>query len=678
MAAIQSTLQTRAPISDDGEPTKTATAELGQIGDYKILREIGRGGMGVVYEAQQISLRRRVALKILPFIGGIDSRQLQRFRNEAEAAAHLHHSHIVPVFAVGCERGVHYYAMQYIEGQSLATVISSLIEDQENNAAKTVETSSKERRDPLASTVARVLSTVNFDRRGRFFHSVALIGKQTAEALEYAHQTGIIHRDIKPGNLLLDSRGEVWIADFGLAQSQNQTGLTVSGELVGTLRYVSPEQAMAKRGIVDHRTDIYSLGATLYELLTLKPVFDGRNRHALLHQIAFDEPAPLRTINPSIPVDLETILLKAVAKNPAERYGSAQELADDLGRFLEDKSIQAKRPRVIERARKWMRRHPTIVVSSLLLLVLGLVGFATSTFLVAQEQWKTKKAYDQLALEEKRTKQALDAAATQRERALGDFEQARRTLEMIVQFSEGELAHNPAYQDVRRRLLETVLQYYEEFLTRREDDPATAAELSAGREQAAAILSELSSLRGPSLLTIVQNPTVQKDLELTDEQKTRLVAVIDGFRNQLKEVADAAKSSATRNASADDKAPKRFPSASTVEKAIGGVLLTAQKQRFLQILLQVQQQGKQGFADPKLVEALGITRAQREKMRRIQDDVHQRWSEHLFLNRHIDRPNQFWRNAGATPAGPRAESTRGVAEYDWRADLCRAPRGLPL
>src|SRR5205807_5640041 len=169
-----------------------------------------------------------------------------------------------------------------------------------------------------------------------FFRTVAQLGIQAAEALEYAHQVGIIHRDIKPSNLLVDARGNLWITDFGLAHCQSQAGLTMSGDLVGTLRYMSPEQALAKRVLLDHRTDIYSLGATLYELLTGEPVFAGNDRQELLRQIAFEEPKPPRRLNKAVPVELETIVLKAMEKNPAERYPLAQDLADDLIRFLDD------------------------------------------------------------------------------------------------------------------------------------------------------------------------------------------------------------------------------------------------------------------------------------------------------------------------------------------------------
>jgi serine/threonine protein kinase len=175
---------------------------------------------------------------------------------------------------------------------------------------------------------------------------------QAAEALEHAHQLGVVHRDIKPANLLLDHRGHLWVTDFGLAHSQNQAGLTLSGDLVGTLRYMSPEQALAQRVTIDHRTDIYSLGATLYELLTLEPAYHGHDRQELLRQIAFEEPRPPSHYSKAIPVELETIILKAIEKNPAERYATAQEVAEDLERFLKDEPIRAKRPTLLQRGRR--------------------------------------------------------------------------------------------------------------------------------------------------------------------------------------------------------------------------------------------------------------------------------------------------------------------------------------
>jgi serine/threonine protein kinase len=195
---------------------------------------------------------------------------------------------------------------------------------------------------PVGETSLRASrSTEPSIRSTAYFRTVANLGTQAAEALEHAHQLGVVHRDIKPANLLVDGRGNLWITDFGLAHCQSQAGLTMTGDLVGTLRYMSPEQALAKRLLIDHRTDIYSLGVTLYELLTLEPAFSGRDREELLRQVAFEEPRTPRQRNKAIPRELETIVLKAMEKSPESRYATAQELADDLRRFLEDRPIQA-------------------------------------------------------------------------------------------------------------------------------------------------------------------------------------------------------------------------------------------------------------------------------------------------------------------------------------------------
>jgi serine/threonine protein kinase/Flp pilus assembly protein TadD len=353
----------------------------GVLGDFRLLREVGRGGMGIVYEAEQLSLRRRVALKVLPFAGMLDPRALQRFHNEAQAAACLHHTNIVPVHFVGSERGVNFYAMQFIDGQTLAALI-----EQQRQGATTAEATTAYQPPgapaaaPEETTVAQAATrSGSGSKRGREdFRQVAQLGVQAAEALDHAHQAGIVHRDIKPANLMLDVRGNLWVTDFGLAHVQHgEASLTMTGDLVGTLRYMSPEQALAKRVVIDHRTDVYSLGATLYELLTLRPAFDGKDRQELLRQIAFEEPPQPRRLDRGIPAELETIVLKAMEKNPAERYGTAQELADDLRRWLEDQPIRARRPSLVQRARKWGRRHKALVrAMTALVLVLLLVGGA--------------------------------------------------------------------------------------------------------------------------------------------------------------------------------------------------------------------------------------------------------------------------------------------------------------
>ena len=459
------------PAADSPQPSSEGLYAGTPLGDFRIIREIGRGGMGVVYEAEQVSLGRRVALKVLPFAATLDPKQLQRFKNEAQAAAHLHHTNIVPVHYVGCERGVHFYAMQHIEGQSLAALIRELrllagvpIAEEGSSAGRALALASEmvsghgapSKRShpdepptgpylpdpagphsPAAETVSRVaaaLSTERPTKRPSYYRTVASLGVQAAEALDFAHELGVVHRDIKPANLLVDTRGHLWITDFGLAHCQGNPGLTMTGDLVGTLRYMSPEQALAKRGQVDHHTDIYSLGVTLYELLTLEPAFSGHDRQELLQQIALEEPRLPRRLNQAIPVELETIVLKAMAKSPQERYASAQELADDLKRFLEDKPIRARRPTLLERATKWSRRHRSVVVAAVVLLAMAVIGLAVSTGLIWREQ----------ARAEARSRQARQAVD-----------------EMYTEVAEQWLDQEPHMEEVQRRFLLKALQFYD-------------------------------------------------------------------------------------------------------------------------------------------------------------------------------------------------------------------------
>jgi serine/threonine protein kinase len=375
----------------------------GTLGDFRLLREVGRGGMGIVYEAEQISLGRRVALKVLPFAATLDPRQLQRFYNEARAAAGLHHTNIVPVYAVGCERGVHYYAMQFIDGRTLADFVAQ----QCGGPPSQVPTVAEAEGVASATTAPPAAQATSAAPRDRaYFRRVAEWGIQAAEALDCAHTLGVVHRDIKPANLLVDNTGRLWVADFGLAQVQSDARLTLTGDLVGTLRYMSPEQALARRVVIDHRTDVYSLGATLYELLTLQPAFSGADRQELLRQIAFEEPKAPRRVNKAIPDELETIVLKAVEKNALERYGTAKELADDLQHWLEDRPILARRPTLAQRAQKWRRRHTALVRSAMLTVLLVAVASATAAWVVWQEQRKTHRALDR----ETRERKAADEA----------------------------------------------------------------------------------------------------------------------------------------------------------------------------------------------------------------------------------------------------------------------------
>jgi WD40 repeat protein/serine/threonine protein kinase len=460
--ALRRILPVMLVLADLGQsgPARPPEEATGTLGDFRIRGEIGRGGMGVVYEAEQISLGRRVALKVLPLAAALDPKQLQRFKNEAQAAAHLHHPHIVPVYYVGCERGVHFYAMQYIDGHTLAAVIRELRRLAGREAAEgAVEANglagelasgrwapekpspTGERRtgpcvpgaeplipvrSPLTTTPpVAALSTERSTTSPEFFRTVVSLGVQAAEALEHAHELGIIHRDIKPANLLVDAMGRLWVTDFGLARLGNDAGLTMTGDLLGTIRYMSPEQALAKRVTVDARTDVYSLGVTLYELLTLEPAYNGRNREEVLRQIAFEEPSLPSRLNPSVPAELETIVLKAMAKNPEERYATAQELADDLRRFLEDKPINAKRPTLRQRAAKWARRHKTVVRATGLVLTMAVAALLVSTVLI----WQSKEELRQTLERERVNAYYQFIALAEREWEVNDLGRMQQTLE---------------------------------------------------------------------------------------------------------------------------------------------------------------------------------------------------------------------------------------------------------
>ncbi|HEY7156911.1 MAG TPA: protein kinase [Gemmataceae bacterium] len=397
LAALDLLAQLSSSAASARSPGRTVVGEEmgGTLGDFRLLREVGRGGMGLVYEAEQVSLRRRVALKVLPFAATMDARHLQRFHNEAQAAACLHHTNIVPVFSVGCERGIHFYAMQFIDGQPLSEIIRQLRGPMNKDTAMAEEVDKAPAKqsppESIASTpqpAAEVTPLTGEGRLGRhFFRKVAELGVQAGQALDHAHQLGIVHRDIKPSNLMLDGRGNLWVTDFGLAHMQHgETNLTLTGQAVGTPRYMSPEQASAKRVLLDHRTDVYSLGATLYELLMLRPAFESEDRQELLRQIALEEPRPPRRFNKAIPAELETIVLKAMAKKPGERYATAKELADDLRSWLEDRPIRARRPSVRTRLARWGRCHKTLVVSAAAALVMGLAVLAASIGWVVRDQ----------------------------------------------------------------------------------------------------------------------------------------------------------------------------------------------------------------------------------------------------------------------------------------------------
>jgi len=364
-----------------------------RLGDFEIIREIGRGGMGVVYEARQVSLNRKVALKVLSGGLGLTPKAVQRFRREAEAAAKLHHTHIVPVYATDEENGTHFYAMELIDGPSLDQVIKQLRPSKSVAGAERRDASAgaSEASGPAAplsphleatgpyvgeSSATQALSASSLSSDSKYFDTVARMIAEVADALEYAHTQGVIHRDIKPSNLLLSPSSRLSVNDFGLARMLEQPGMTMTGEFVGTPAYMSPEQITAGRTPLDHRTDIYSLGATLYELLTLHPPFIGERRDQVLAQILHKEPKSPRRINRKVPVDLETICLKAMEKDPDRRYQTAGALAEDLRRYVNRFAISARRAGPVQRLVKWAKRRPTVAASLGCLLLATIVTLA--------------------------------------------------------------------------------------------------------------------------------------------------------------------------------------------------------------------------------------------------------------------------------------------------------------
>ena len=445
-----------------------------RLGDYRILSEIGRGGMGVVYEAEQISLGRHVALKVLPQQFLYDSRQQKRFEREARAAARLHHTNIVPVFGVGEENGLHYYVMQFIPGLGLDQVLDELkrIHPRRTGARSSITHEHRLQVSPRRASATKVAESllsgefrpgdradltiadqellqastpdphsgsaahagrlsdsyelsattdvlpgqtdpISSSRRSTYWHSVAHIGAQAAAGLEYAHQQGVLHRDIKPANLLLDLHGNAWITDFGLAKSAGQENLTATGDVVGTLRYLAPE---AFSGQHDVRSEVYSSGLAAHELLALQPAYDETDRQRLIRQATTAEPRLLDRLNRGIPRDLVTIIHKAIERSPARRYQTAAELADDLQRFLRDEPVRARRVGAAEQYLRWARRNPVIAVLGAVLTAM-LVGATIASVLVAEQMTLLARASD-------REKLAAQAAETRAD--VGRTEVARQ------------------------------------------------------------------------------------------------------------------------------------------------------------------------------------------------------------------------------------------------------------
>jgi serine/threonine-protein kinase len=513
--------------SFDGAAVVVSGARLQRLGDFRILREVGRGGMGVVYEAEQESLGRRVALKVLAAPALQDPARVRRFEREARAAAKLHHTNIVPVFGVGAQEGLHYYVMQFIQGLGLDDVIAEL-KRLRSTGAGAAEAPARDLpiapdAPPTAAGIARSLVTEGFvlaqrsagetsttetaasgdpgppvapapaaapdpsslvllgpsglssgsSHDARYWRGVARIGLQVARALEYAHTQGIFHRDVKPSNLLLDVQGTAWVADFGLAKAGEGEDLTHTGDIVGTIRYMAPERF---RGRCDARADVYGLGLTMYEMLALRPAFEQSDRQELMRQVMEQEPPRLRKLNPSVPRDLETVVHKATEKDPAARYPTAAALAEDLALFLDGKPVRARAAGTLERFWKWAKRRPAVAALLAGLILAVLTGLAAVTW-----QWRRSVAA--------------------RNDALAARDEARRTLKManeavstyFTQVSEEQLLNEPGMQPLRKKLLEQAVPYYRAFAAQRRDDPALRLDLASTYLRWGSIASDIGA-----------------------------------------------------------------------------------------------------------------------------------------------------------------------------------------
>ncbi len=561
--------------SDENSTPRPAT--IGSIprqtlGDFRVLKEIGRGGMGIVYLARQQSLGRSVALKILSKNLASSRQQVLRFHREAETAARLHHTNIVPVYGVGQEQDFHFYAMQLIQGVGLDEVIERLAKrpsptnsdfpripgtgpetrtsNQSSNLSpsdlspsdlKSIDLSltetaasdvglsgirlthrggspegdaqsgidsgsgSLERLEKIsvisAASAANMLlsgfkklplpirsgdsvhSTTSHDQPDeptltqgkptgrRYWQSIAKIGVDIASALHYAHQHGVLHRDIKPSNILLDRDGIVWVTDFGLAKLADVDDLTKTGEMLGTLRYMAPEQM---DGITDHRSDIYSLGLILYELLALRPAFDETKQSKLISQRANEGVPRLRHRNPQIPRDLETIVLTACAIDPKHRYSTAEQCQQDLQRFLEGEPISARRISTTERCLRWCYRNPAIAsmsaVAALLLVTVAVVS-ATAYVQTRAALNVAQTATQDAKLAQLDEQRARDQAEKNLSVAVAAFESifdnvAKRGIPQSLSFQlEGQDATSfqSMLTDDDAQLLQQLLSFYQQF-----------------------------------------------------------------------------------------------------------------------------------------------------------------------------------------------------------------------
>ncbi|MFO0985458.1 MAG: serine/threonine-protein kinase [Planctomycetota bacterium] len=477
------------------EEPRAADALPEQLGDFRLLKRLGGGGMGVVYLAEQVSLRRQVALKVvrpelLYFAGA-----RERFRREVEAISRLQHENVVPVYSVGEELGIPYFAMQLLEGATLAQIIDALarLRPQALSGKDVWQVLlRKSGKQPQAGEPPPELFRAGWvEFCCECAHAVAL-------ALAHAHDKGVLHRDLKPSNILVTESGRVLLFDFGLAASEGTSKLTRTGAVLGSVPYMSPEQCRGSE--VDERSDVYSLGVTLYELLTLRSPFLHQTPELTQRRILDGQPASLSLLNPAVRWDVETVCLTAIDVERERRYSSAADLAKDLRRLLEHQPITARRPGAVLRLRRFAERHPAWTVGMVLglLLCVGSVAFAV---------WQKASnlaigdAYHQAQVERAAALRQKEIADRERERATEGEQQARANLEtarravqqMLAHVGEVVLMNVPQMEQIRRKLLEDSIGFYQRLVTDSGMDPEVRFELAQNIHRLGRVQTELGT-----------------------------------------------------------------------------------------------------------------------------------------------------------------------------------------
>lgn len=509
-------------------PIQLQVDRLHQLGDYRIIREIGRGGMAIVYEAEQQSLHRHVAVKVFPEQAFDDSNHLKRFQREAKTIGCLHHNNIVPVFGIGQQDGLHYFVMQLLDGNSLDHVIREL-RDYSNKRAEKLDPlqqiigSQQERTTELkasaefsrspdngestggqsssiraeqpettqSSVAFEVAKSVqdDFFRGKPYWRRIAELGRQVAVGLQYAHQQGVLHRDIKPSNLVIDQSWRVWITDFGLATCLSHDRLSQTGDIVGTLRYMAPERLS---GQSDVRSDIYSLGLTIYELATLQPAFDANSRGKLTRQVLHGSPPAPRQILSDFPPDLETIILKAISREPKDRYQSAAQFAADLKNFCEDRPILARRASKTEHLKRWMIRNPVAAsLSSALLLCI-----AVSLITVTAKWHEAVREKSHAQTEGARAENNLTLALESMDRFLQKFEADWMAHPIAPDTEDAQSTSSQRFvvSDRSAAVLQEALSFYEEFAKQNASNPRLKRDTARAYLRAGGIHERLGQL----------------------------------------------------------------------------------------------------------------------------------------------------------------------------------------